>query len=190
MRVKQAGLVPALLWLAGCAAVGPTQQAQEQLQQVEVQEQVQSEQPEQDQEQERTLTAARALASLEHVATLDAKNAKQMIKQLQTGSAELSPGDRFELVLLLSQKGSSNKSQKRAWRLLDGLEADVKEPGVKEILHLQRRILTLEQLHRLEHKKTAELQKKIEYLKGLERELDESNRRIEEPLSTRPESAP
>ena len=94
---------------------------------------------------------------------------------------------RPELALLLSQKGASNKSLKQASRLLEELASDAGEPGVKEVLQLQQRILALEQLYRAERKKSIELQNKIEYLKGLERELDESNRQIIEPADAKPE---
>ncbi len=184
MHAKKAGLMSVILWLTGCATPPPAPQVQEQIGN-EVPKQVQVE----DQKQEQTLSTSRMLADLERVAAMDASKAKQMIEQLQIESSALSAGDRFELVLLLSQKGSSPKSQKQAWQLLDGLEAETSDPGVKEILSLQRRILSLERLYRLERNKTVELQKKIEYLKGLERELDESNRRIEEPLNPKPEPA-
>jgi hypothetical protein len=180
MHAKKAGLMSVILWLTGCATPPPAPQVQVQ-REVEVPEQVE------DQKQEQTLTTTQMLADLERVTAMDAGKAKQMIEQLQIESSSLTAGDRFELVLLLSQKGSSYKSQKQAWQLLDGLDTETSDPGVKEILSLQRRILSLERLYRLERNKTVELQKKIEYLKGLERELDESNQRIEEPLNPKPE---
>lgn len=200
MSARQSGWGLALLWLCGCTATGPTspdlvqkqKQAKEQ-EQVQMQAQLLAQAKMQASLQahveEPTLTASRMLAGLERVATLEPKIAKQMIDDAQTGSAEATLGDRFELVLLLSKKGADDKSLKRAILLLDGLESHAKEPGVLEILRMQRRYLLLEQQYRSERRKTAELQTKIEHLKGLEQELEESNRRMEAPLSPKPEPA-
>jgi hypothetical protein len=192
-----------MLWLAGCAAPGsvpqtkePVQiQAQVQEQELEEQEQEQEEQEAQGesqavelQELERGLTVPQMLAGLEQVAGLKPKAAKMLIARLQARSDELSAGDRFELALLLSQKGDDT-SLKQAGQLLNRLEADAQAPGVLEILRLQRRNLDLEQRYRSERRKTAELRKKIEHLKGLERELDESNKRMQEPLTPTSEPA-
>jgi len=206
MNAKQVGWGLALLWLTGCATPGPTQQEQIQLQvQTQAQEQARAQTLEQTraqareqaleqaliqaqkQEQEQKLSASRLLAGLQHVAALKPKIAKQMIDHSKTGAAEQTAGDRFELVLLLSQKAVDDKALKRALQLLDGLEADAVETSVREILRLLRRNLLLEQQYRSEQRKTAELQEKIEYLKGLERELEETNRRMEAPSSPTPE---
>lgn len=204
MCARQTGWGLALLWLAGCTAPGPTRQEQVQVQaqeqrQEQAQEQEEAEaeaaeqvpvQVEELREQDQTLTATRMLDGLEQVASLNPKTAKQMLQHLRTSSAELTAGDRFVLALLLSQKNTDEKSLKRALLLLNKLEADTKEPGVREVLRLQRHSLNLEQRYRMEREKTVELQIKIEHLKGLERELDESNKRMEEPLTPNPERVP
>lgn len=199
MLAKQAGLLLGLLWLAGCATPGPVSQTKTQVEtQVQKQEQERNqEQTEEEeeaqsealQEQERELTAARMLSDLEQVAALEPKAATKMLEHLRSESGELSAGDRFKLILLLSRKGADDKSLKRAWEILNSLGAEAQDPGVREILQLQRRNLDLEQRYRAERRKTIELKKKIEHLKGLERELDESNKRMEEPLTPNPEPA-
>ncbi|MGD8908628.1 MAG: hypothetical protein PVI92_04715 [Chromatiales bacterium] len=203
MRPKLIGPVLALLGLTGCA-IGPTphikEQAQEQAQeqaheqaqeQRQVEEQVQARLQAllQLQEQERQLTASRMLDALERVATLNAGDTKQMVEQLQAGANDLTAGERFELLLLLSKQGTDNRSLKQASQLLKALETKANEPSVREVLRLQRHNLHLEKLYRRERKKSAELQNKIEYLKGLERQLDESNTRVEEPSNPKPELA-
>jgi hypothetical protein len=197
MRAKQAGLLLGLLWLAGCATPQPVPQTKAQGEpQVQEQERNQEQIEEEEeariealQEQERKLTAARMLSDLEQVAALEPNAATKMLEHLRSESGELSAGDRFKLLLLLSRKGADDKSLKRAWEILNSLEAEAKDPGAREILQLQRSNLDLEQRYRAERRKTVELRKKIEHLKGLERELDESNKRMEEPLTPNPEPA-
>lgn len=191
MRAERAGWLLLLLWLAGCATTCPSPQAplppQKQTKPQEPASQTEQTEQTPDREQLKSLTVPRMLSALQRVAAVDTKEAGRLSKQLQNGSAELFAGERFELALLLSQKGASNKSLKQALRLLEELESDAGEPGVREVLQLQQRTLTLEQLYRTERKKSIELQNKIEYLKGLERELDESNRQIIEPAEAKPE---
>lgn len=191
MHVKQAGLVLALLWLTGCATTEQIpdcqEQARNQLQEPSQEQQEQEQEQPQQQENARELTATRMLAALERVATLDPSHAQKAAEALQARAVDLTAGDRFELALLLTQKGADDKSLKQAMLLLDGLEAEASEPSVREVLRLQRHRLRLEQLYRNERIRSAGLQKKIEYLKGLERELEESNTRAEEPLAPGPE---
>jgi valyl-tRNA synthetase len=193
MRAKQAGVVTALLWLTGCATTAPPPDIQEQVpEQVEAQILEQAQEHVQAMEkaraQEQGLTASLMLSALERVATVEAGNAKQMAKQLQAGANDLTAEDRFELILLLSQKGADDKSLRQALLLLNELEAEANAPSVKEVLRLQRHNLHLQKLYRKERRKSAELQKKIEYLKGLEQQLDESNKRAKEPLEGKKES--
>jgi hypothetical protein len=193
MRAKQAGVVTALLWLTGCATTAPPPDIQEQVpEQVEAQILEQAQEHVQAMEkaraQEQGLTASLMLDALERVATVEAGSAKQMAKQLQAEANDLTAGDRFELVLLLSQKGADDKSLRQALLLLNELEAEANDPSVKEVLRLQRHNLHLQKLYRKERRKSAELQKKIEYLKGLEQQLDESNKRAKEPLESKKES--
>jgi hypothetical protein len=186
----------ALLWLTGCVTLDSHPEVQEE---VPEQEQAHAQLLEQAQEhvkamektraQEQGLSPSRMLDALERVATMEPGDSKQMVELLQTGAGNLAAGDRFKLVLLLSQEGANNKSLKQALQLLDGLEAEAKEVSVREVLRLQRHNLRLEQLYRKERKKSVELQKKIEYLKGLERQLDESNKRVKEPPNSNPEQA-
>jgi hypothetical protein len=196
MHPKQAGLILVLLWLTGCATTAPTPpietqelipeqtpieaQAQEH---VHMQEQLQ----EQVQAQEHALTAERMLIALERIANVEAEGTKLTVEQLRDGVHDLTAGERFELLLLLTQKGADNQSLRNASQLLKGLEAEASEPSVKQVLRLQRHNLRLEHLYRKERRKSAELQKKIEYLKGLERELDDSNQRVNESLTPKPE---
>jgi cell division protein FtsB len=142
-----------------------------------------------EEEQVHALTLPGALASLKSIAALKGRERKQLLDQLQADTTQLEASDRFDLVLLLSDRDMDDKSLKRAQRLLDELAAETKEPGIAAILLLQRQKLSLEQRYRTERRRRIELKKKIENLKGLERLLEESNRRIEEPLTTTPEPA-
>ncbi|MEJ2691902.1 MAG: hypothetical protein P8166_02325 [Candidatus Thiodiazotropha sp.] len=188
MRAKRAGWLPLMLCLAGCATTCPSPQTQLPPQKpTKPQEPAPKTEQKQDPQQLKSLTLPRMLNALQRVAAADTNEAERLSKQLQNGSTELFAGDRFELALLLSQKGASSKSLKQALRLLDELKSEAGEPGVKEVLQLQQRVLALEQRYRRERKKSIELQNKIEYLKGLERELDESNRQITEPAEAKPE---
>ncbi len=193
MRAEHFGLLPLLLFLSACALRDPSPALQETPQE-RLQEQVQKQSPkqapaeEQDgkqqprPEQGHVLRLSRMLASLDRIASSKAEEAKQLLKQRQRETAELDANDRFELVLLLSRMGADDTSLKQAQQLLDELETEPRELGVHEILLLQQRILRLEQRYRTERRKSVELNKKIERLKGLEQELDESNRRNAEPL--------
>jgi hypothetical protein len=195
MHARQTGVLLAMLWLAGCAAPCSVPQTKTQAQvQEQVREQVQEQEEQEAQEESQAaelqehewgLTVPKMLSGMEQVAGLKPKAAKMLIQRLQAKTDELSAGDRFELALLLSQKGD-DKSLKQAWQLVNRLTADAQAPGVLEILRLQQRNLDLEQRYRMERRKSAELKKKIEHIKGLERELDESNKRMEEPLNPTP----
>ncbi len=155
-------------------------QMQERAQQVEVE----MPKPAAEEEQAYALTLPGVLASLKDIAALKDRERKQFLNQLQADITKLEASDRFDLVLLLSDRDMDDKSLKRAQQLLDELASETKEPGIEEILLLQQQKLVLEQRYRTERRKRIELKKKIENLKGLERLLEESNRRIEEPLTT------
>jgi outer membrane PBP1 activator LpoA protein len=200
MFLKQSVLVSMLLLLSGCSVMEPKPQEEEQVEvpvPVTEQEQTQTQEQTLDQEQlqsqaqgqETGLTPARMLVALERFATLKTANTRQRVERLQTGTTDLTAEDRFELVLLLSQKNAKHKSLNQALRLLDSLESEASEPSVKEILRLQRHNLQLRKLYRSARRKSDKLQKKIEYLKGLERELEESNTRYVEPPPAKPESS-
>jgi hypothetical protein len=191
MHAKQAGTLPLLLWLTACATPCPCPQTPEQIQMLERAQQVEVEMPKPAAEEEQVyaLTLPGALASLKGIAALNGSERKQLLEQLQADTTQLEASDRFDLVLLLSDRDMDDKSLKRAQRLLDELAAETKEPGIEAILLLQRQKLSLEQRYRTERRRRIELKKKIENLKGLERLLEESNRRIEEPLTTTPEPA-
>lgn len=191
MHLK-AGLLSAFLWLTGCTAPGPTLDDPEQ-EQAQVREQVPLQkpapEPEQAQENERVLTASRMLTALERIAGLATEHTQRRIAALQNGADDFTAEDRFELALLLSRKGANNGSLKQALKLLEELEAEADGPAVKEALRLHRHSLRREQLYRAERSKSSKLQKKIEYLKGLERELEESNKRVKDPLGLETEPA-
>jgi hypothetical protein len=197
MQVKKAGLSLLLLsFLSACATQSPSPTLQKPPEKP-IQKQAQNQPPidkpnsklEQRAVQGQVLTLSRMLASLGRIASTNDNEAKQLIQRRQSEATELDANDRFELILLLSQKGTDDKSLKQAQRLLEELETEPRELGAREILLMQRRILSLEQRYRSERRKRVELGKKIEHLKGLEQELDESNRRIEEPLPAQPEPA-
>jgi hypothetical protein len=152
-------------------------------------EQTLDQEPLQEQAQESGLTPARMLAALERFATLETGMARQRIERLQAGNADLTAEERFELVLLLSQKNAKQRSRNRALRLLDRLEPEASEPSVREMLRLLRHNLQLRKSYISARRKGDKLQKKIEYLKGLERELEESNSRFVEPQPAKTESS-
>jgi hypothetical protein len=183
MSVKQSVVVLSILWFIGCASPDPKQPSL-------IQEQAQEQQLEQElelalrqeraldlafQQQDRTLTGPQMLTALAHVSNLKDKAAKQRVKELQARSAKLSADERFELALLLSRKGADEKLQNQAMKLFKHLETEVKEAAVLEILQRQQRYLALEKQYRKARKKNLGLEKKIEHLKGLERELEETN---------------
>jgi Na+-translocating ferredoxin:NAD+ oxidoreductase RnfC subunit len=191
MHAKQAGSLPLLLWLTACATPCPCPQTPEQIQMLERAQQMEVEMPKPaaEEEQAHALTLTAVLASLKDIAALKDRERKQLLNQLQADTTKLEASDRFDLALLLSNRDMDDKSLKRAQQLLDELAAETEEPGIEAILLLQRQKLSLEQRYRTERRRRIELKKKIENLKGLERLLEESNRRIEEPLTTTPEPA-
>ncbi len=193
MHAKQAWTLPLLLWLTACATPCPCPQTPEQMQ-MQMQErtqqvEVEMPKPAAEEEQAHALTLPAVLASLKGIAALKDRERKQLLDQLQADTTQLEASDRFDLALLLSNRDMDDKSLKRAQQLLDELAAETKEPGIEAILLLQRQKLSLEQRYRTERRGRIELKKKIENLKGLERLLEESNRRIEEPLPPTPEPA-
>jgi hypothetical protein len=192
MHAKQAGTLPLLLWLTACATPCPCPQTPEQMQMQQRAQQVEVEmaKPAAEEEQAYALTLPAVQASLKDIAALKDRERKQLLNQLQEAdTTKLEASDRFYLALLLSNSDMDDKSLKQAQQLLDELAAETKEPGIEAILLLQRQKLSLEQRYRTERRKRIELKKKIENLKGLERLLEESKRRIEEPLTTTPEPA-
>ena len=192
-----------LSWLAGCAVTGPAPR-----QQTPTPERNGSQVSTPPAEQEtaaateetpvpgpaetgqKALTATRALAAMDYVAALNALAAKQRIERLQDRRLEHTAGERLELALLLSRDSMDDRSLKQALQLLKGLANDAEDAGVQALLQLQQHSLEREQRYRAERRKTAELARKIEHLKGLERELDESNKRMEEPLTPKPGQTP
>ncbi len=191
----------ALLWLTGCAATGPTTPAESRDQTPTVDRaqagalaeaapletgdalapQAMPERPPNpaEAEQGNGLTAPLMLEALGQMASLSPQAEKQRTAQLQAKLATLTAGEQFELALLLSRKGADTKALKRAQLSLKRLADDAKEPKVSALLQLLLRNLELEQRYHMERGKTAELKKKIEHLKGLEQELEDSNKRIE-----------
>ena len=141
------------------------------------------------QTQEKTLTESRMLDVLKHTATLKPPEAKRTLEQLQSRRVELKAGERFELALLLSRDGMDDRALKQSLQLLKRLASEAGEASVLALLALQRQSLEREQRYRMERQNSAELEKKIEHLKGLERELDETNKRMEEPLTPKTEQA-
>ena len=91
--------------------------------------------------------------------------------------------------LLLSRDGMDDRALKQSLQLLKRLASEAGEASVLALLALQRQSLEREQRYRMERQNSAELEKKIEHLKGLERELDETNKRMEEPLTPKTEQA-
>lgn len=198
----------ALLWLAGCAFPGPSSQQRQAQTPVEKQPQAQETRAQQTQAEvaaedvaqrelaqmvarrrDKTLTESRMLEVLERAASLKPPETRQRLEQLRSRPVELSAGERFELALLLSRDGMDERALKQSLQLLKQLASETGEASVRALLALQRRSLEREQRYRIERRKTAELEKKIEHLKGLERELDESNKRMEEPLTPKTEQA-
>jgi hypothetical protein len=134
----------------------------------------------------KVLTLPQLLYRLDRFTTLDPKAKKERLQQMEKRFAQLDPADRYELTLLLSRKGSSNKLLNRIISILDGLEEHTKDQIVLEILSLHRRYFKLLKQYGQERNKTIELNKKIERLKGLEQDLDKSNTRIQESLKPVP----
>lgn len=191
MSVKQSALVLSLLWLIGCASPDPKQPSliQEQAQELQLEQELALALRQEQalelafQQQEQTLTGAEMLTALADVANLEDKAVKQRVKELQSRSAEPGAVERFELALLLSREAADEKSQKQAMQLFKHLETEVKDAAVLLILQRQQRYLALEKQYRKERKKTLGLEKKIEHLKGLERELEETNMHMGKSLA-------
>jgi hypothetical protein len=132
------------------------------------------------------LTLARLLERLDRLATLDSGSRKQQIQQLDARFSDLNPADRYEFSLLITKKNATNRSLNRAINILDELKESVNDPIVQKILLLHRRNYVLEKQYRSERIKNNELKKKIEHLKGLEQDLDNSNTRIQEHMNHLP----
>jgi len=131
------------------------------------------------------LTAAEMAALLAKVARLAPELVPAEIERLETTATGGGADERLELAYLLSRTDSAGFDSDRALELLKGLAPAFEDPEAEAIARLLARTLTLERDLRLARRETAELQQKIERLKGLERELDDSDGPIE-PLSTPP----
>jgi|GEM_PF-5886680 len=136
-----------------------------------------------------SLTAPEMATLLAEAARLAPEAVPAEIERLEVAADEGRTGDRLKLAHLLSRTDSATSDPDRALAILKGLAPAFQDPETQEIARLLTRILTLERDLRLARRQTAELQQKIERLKGLERDLDDSNGTIE-PLSTPPGEPP
>ncbi|PVV23438.1 MAG: hypothetical protein B6D74_07715 [gamma proteobacterium symbiont of Ctena orbiculata] len=133
-------------------------------------------------EMAQVLSLSRLLQRMDRVATLEPGSVQQRTQQLDAKFAELDPADRYEFALLLTRKRSTNRALTRAISILSELQEGANDRIGAEILLLHRRYLTLKKQYRSQRNKSIELEKKIERLKGLEQDLDNSNSRMQEPL--------
>jgi hypothetical protein len=214
MHVKQAGLatlILALLWFSGCTTTEPagTKEATSKIE-IAISTDVTNEKVTNSltdsaektrtidssdrvttnvSEAKEVLTLARLLERLDRIASLDPVSIKQQIQQMDARFGDLNPADRYEFSLLITLKDATNKSLNRAITILDELKENVKDPIVQKILLLHRRNYVLEKQYSSERGKKIELKKKIERLKGLEQDLDNSNTRMQEHLNSSPGDA-
>jgi hypothetical protein len=132
-----------------------------------------------------TLTAGQMATALHEVSGLAPEAVPAEIQRLEVATAKGRAADRLKLACLLGRTDSGTPDPDRALTLLEGLASAFQDQATQEIAHLLARTFALERDLRLARHQTAELQQKIEQLKGLERELDDSDGTIE-PLSTPP----
>ncbi|HEX9594452.1 MAG TPA: hypothetical protein VGB12_14090 [bacterium] len=126
-----------------------------------------------------SLSAEQTIAYLDEVSRLEHEAVPAEIQRLEVGAAEGSAGDQLKLAYLLSRTDCATADPDRAWELLKGLAPAFQDKGAQGIARLLGRTITLERQLGLARSKTTELQQKIERLKGLERQLDDSNSTIE-----------
>jgi hypothetical protein len=199
MNAKQACPWLALLWLAGCATTGPVEPPS-QTESTETTEATTVQTHKIDKtdttacttavpvvDETKVLTLSRVLERIDRVAAFEQNVVNQSVARLTADPAGLPPADRYELALLLARKGTDEKTANRAASLLKSLEENTANRAVRKILQLQQRILLLEKQYQTEWRKTAQLQQKIERLKGLEQDLEKS-RPMQESLPPQPES--
>ena len=136
-----------------------------------------------------SLTVGGMAACLEEVSDLAPEAVPVEIARLEGGAVEGSAADRLKLAYLLSRSDTSVSDPDRAWEILKGLMPTLRDRDAQEIARLLARTITLERALRVERDRTAEAQQKIERLKGLERELDDSSR-ASQPLSPTPGESP
>jgi len=129
-----------------------------------------------------SLTAGQMATALHEVSALAPEAIPAEIQRLEGGAADDRAGDRLKLAYLLGRAGSGTSDPDRALALLKGLEPAFQDPAAQEMARLLAGTFTLEKELRRARRQTAELQEKIEQLKGLERELDDPGATIE-PLS-------
>lgn len=150
---NKAMLVLALCGLAGCAPLATTPSAS-------------SESPQAPLSLQEMLTCVSRSAPLP--AVVAARRAATLEAQLPESGAE----GRFRLACLIGYEGASDAELARARRLLEGLERDLRVEGGGALVSLLRRNLTLTQHLRAQRRQALEYRRKIEQLKGLERELE------------------
>jgi hypothetical protein len=127
-----------------------------------------------------SLSADQMVAYLDEVSRLEHEAVPAEIQRLEVGTAEGRAGDQLKLAYLLSRTDCATPDPDRAWELLKGLAPAFQDKGAEVIARLLGRTITLERQLGLARSKTTELQQKIERLKGLERQLDDSNSTIEQ----------
>jgi len=132
-----------------------------------------------------SLTAAEMAALLAQVSRVAPESVPSEIQRAEAGVVEGRASDQLQLAYLLSRTDSATADPDRALALLNGMAPAFRDPETQEVARLLARILSLERDLRLARRETAELEQKIERLKGLERELDDTNGPIE-PLPRPP----
>jgi len=132
-----------------------------------------------------SLTAAEMAALLAEVSRMAPETVPAEIERAKAAATKGRASDRLQLAYLLSRTDSATSDPDRALALLKSMAPAFPDPETQEIARLLARTVTLERDLRLARRETAELQQKIERLKGLERELDDSNGPIE-PTSRPP----
>jgi hypothetical protein len=121
------------------------------------------------------LSPDRLGALMGQVAALDDVSAQKEIARLESGVVQSSAADRLKLAYLLSLESSRLEDQRQADALLEDLISDLENGDTRILVRLLQSNIRLQLLLGEERSKAAELTRKIQQIKGLEKELQQHN---------------
>lgn len=121
------------------------------------------------------LSPDRLGALMGQVAAMDSASAQREIARMEPGVMQSSAAERLKLAYLLSRENSGMEDLRQADTLLEDLMPALEDGDTRILARLLQSNIRLQLLLGEERSKAAELTRKIQQLKGLEKELQQHN---------------